>query len=840
MPEAHNRHFARFGSFIRSDGSVNLATVSYGNDIYANSITNSNYYIGNLTKTVNYNDIYATVTQEIDLTVASGNYKFTAVYPNNSGDIVTKTVTNTANQLAIKGLAWAIMKNTNNNYNGRDDASLVSTYRIDNIKVMGEGIEITDSSISPDSIIPVDEKAELTFDLALAGDFKDYIDLYKNGEKVDSSKYTISASDDKKKVTVSGFDYNSAYMLEVKKDIRSAEGYMMATDWQLEFKTESIVSHGIVKERYEQGFVPTVTPLGGISYEYAISKDEAPFEDYDFSALDETGKYKLKVTATDGNGKTQTEIIPFEIIGPIAPEAKNVSIKYSGAIKEGLELKGAYTYFDSNDNADENMDRCDYRWYRSDSENGVFEPIDGATGISYTLTADDEDKYIKFGVKPYSKVEPKEGEEYLSKAFLSFMNPTASNITISGIMAVDEQLTVNYDYSDLNGDAEITSGENATSIIWYTSDSAGGAYSEVGKGKNYTVKISDINKWFKVGVIPENNGAGSGSKEFYSEETAGAFAPVASDVRLTGNANVGSRISVDYKYYDANGDPESDSVIEWYVGGARVSESPYYTISEKDTGKTVYATVTPYTTQKPVAGTPAQSDVKKVSGNSNTVRSGGGGSGGGSGSRGGSVSGGGVSTPSGSGNQGSGEGNTAERKSFKDISGHWAEQAILKMVEQGIILGKTADEFDPEGKITRAEFAALIQRMFKLPDGEYEFGDVKDGDWYKGCVSAVASAGYMVGFEGKFRPTAKITREEMAVVLAAIASANGIEPDESTASFNDIEEISDWAKSAVDFMAGIGIIKGTDDNCFIPKGEATRAQTVIMLTRLRDVLSAGN
>ena len=146
-PDVHNRYFARFGSFIRTDG-INLTTISYGNNVYANgSTSNSAYYIGNLLKTANYTgSSYATITQTVDLTSASDNYTFNAVYPGSSGT-AEKTVTNTANQLGIKGLAWAIQKNTNSNYNGPDDASSAAVYRIDNIKV---------KNIEPEVIPPLE------------------------------------------------------------------------------------------------------------------------------------------------------------------------------------------------------------------------------------------------------------------------------------------------------------------------------------------------------------------------------------------------------------------------------------------------------------------------------------------------------------------------------------------------------------------------------------------------------------------------------------------------------------------------------------------------------------
>ena len=115
---------------------------------------------------------------------------------------------------------------------------------------------------------------------------------------------------------------------------------------------------------------------------------------------------------------------------------KDAGINYSGKLDVGTELVGEYTYFDENDNADENMDYCTFQWYRSDKEESGYTPISGATEEKYVLTEEDQNKYIRFGVKPFSKVEPTEGEEYLSEPFASFMTPEATNISISGKMAL--------------------------------------------------------------------------------------------------------------------------------------------------------------------------------------------------------------------------------------------------------------------------------------------------------------------------------------------------------------------------------------------------------------------
>ena len=402
------------------------------------------------------------------------------------------------------------------------------------------------------------------------------------------------------------------------------------------------------------------------------------------------------------------------------------------------------------------------------------------------------------------------------------MNPAVTNVSIMGKMATNEKLTVDYIYSDMNEDEEITEGENATVVIWYTSDSSEGGYTEVGRGRNYTIKEEDSDKWFKVAVIPKNNGGGKQDKQFLSKPVVGAFSPTAIDVKINGNLNVGSTIGVDYRFYDANNDSESGSVIEWYVGGKLVSTDDHYTISSNDAGKSVYVSVTPKSSVEPATGEAVKSESKTINKKANTVSSGGGG---------GSS----ASKPTTNVNPPASTQTPETSKGFRDISGHWAEASILKMVKKGIIYGKSDTEFAPEDKITRAEFAALISRMLNLSGSEYEFNDVDKNSWYAQSISAVATAGFMSGFEGDFRPMDNITREEMAVVISAIAAQKEIKYEEKDIVFADEENISDWAKEAVSAAAKLGIIQGMDDNKFVPKGDASRAQTVVMLARLQDV-----
>ncbi|MDY4976758.1 MAG: S-layer homology domain-containing protein, partial [Clostridia bacterium] len=112
---------------------------------------------------------------------------------------------------------------------------------------------------------------------------------------------------------------------------------------------------------------------------------------------------------------------------------------------------------------------------------------------------------------------------------------------------------------------------------------------------------------------------------------------------------------------------------------------------------------------------------------------------------------------------------------FQDIAGHWAENDINEMANQGIVSGVTDTTFEPDREITRAEFAALIARALKISyeNEESVFRDVAAPSWYAKEVNAAAAAGLISGYDGFFRPEDSITREEMAVIIVKAYQLRG-------------------------------------------------------------------
>ena len=84
-----------------------------------------------------------------------------------------------------------------------------------------------------------------------------------------------------------------------------------------------------------------------------------------------------------------------------------------------------------------------------------------------------------------------------------------------------------------------------------------------------------------------------------------------------------------------------------------------------------------------------------------------------------------------------------------------------------------------------------------------------------------------------FAPDTNINREQMAVIMANYAKKLGYDLPKTlrAVTFADNAQISSWAKDAVKAMQQAGILAGKANNCFDPKGTATRAEVATALRR---------
>jgi len=178
-------------------------------------------------------------------------------------------------------------------------------------------------------------------------------------------------------------------------------------------------------------------------------------------------------------------------------------------------------------------------------------------------------------------------------------------------------------------------------------------------------------------------------------------------------------------------------------------------------------------------------------------------------------------------------------KAFEDLNDHWAKNDISTLVSRHILNGVSAQLFEPERSITRAEAVKLlveaIQRsgMGKLTNSPAatSFNDVSSTAWYHDAVTKASGFGIVNGdSSGAFRPEDPITREEFAAMIFRITEAGATEAT-TLPEFNDASNISDWAKQAIAFATQHGILQGMSDGSLQPQGQTTRAQAAAIVLR---------
>ncbi|MFC4769471.1 S-layer homology domain-containing protein [Effusibacillus consociatus] len=166
---------------------------------------------------------------------------------------------------------------------------------------------------------------------------------------------------------------------------------------------------------------------------------------------------------------------------------------------------------------------------------------------------------------------------------------------------------------------------------------------------------------------------------------------------------------------------------------------------------------------------------------------------------------------------------------FSDIEGSYAKQFILELADKGILNGVGNGKFDPQGSLTRAQFAVVISKALGLQATATtsSFSDVPS--WAVPYVEAVSKAGIMVGVGGgKFGSDDILNREQAAATLVrALKSKVTVEETEAL-NFSDAAAISAWAKKEVATAVKYGIVAGMGDGTFAPQGKATREQAAVL------------
>lgn len=141
---------------------------------------------------------------------------------------------------------------------------------------------------------------------------------------------------------------------------------------------------------------------------------------------------------------------------------------------------------------------------------------------------------------------------------------------------------------------------------------------------------------------------------------------------------------------------------------------------------------------------------------------------------------------------------------------NWATEALESAVANGLLRGADG-KIMPDSPLTRAQMAAIIVRAFAAIDKSdiSTYVDVRSSDWFADDIAKADKMGVMQGYgDGIMNPNGNITREQAFTVLARalkLAPASDID-----VSFQDVDEISEWAKGPVYALVNAGYVQGSN------------------------------
>ena len=162
-----------------------------------------------------------------------------------------------------------------------------------------------------------------------------------------------------------------------------------------------------------------------------------------------------------------------------------------------------------------------------------------------------------------------------------------------------------------------------------------------------------------------------------------------------------------------------------------------------------------------------------------------------------------------------------------DLDGHWAKKYIDYLADEDIINpSATTGKYQPDAKVTRAEFMRYINRAFHFTEtASISYTDVPKSAWYYETVCIAQKYGYINGVGGgKMDPTGTVTREQAATIIGRLYKADPGNVSPSSLDFTDRAKISSWSAGYIRAAVDKGFLAGYSDGTFRPTREVTRGE----------------
>ena len=174
----------------------------------------------------------------------------------------------------------------------------------------------------------------------------------------------------------------------------------------------------------------------------------------------------------------------------------------------------------------------------------------------------------------------------------------------------------------------------------------------------------------------------------------------------------------------------------------------------------------------------------------------------------------------------------ADSGEYTDTQGHWAEAAIERWSEAGVVQGYDG-KFSPDANMTRGAFAVAITNLLGLTveAPASTFTDLDPDRYYYDAVLKANAAGILAGYgNDRADPDGSITREQAFVMVArALGVAGDPNANADLARFRDGGDVSGWAKAAVGALVAGGYVNGTTASTMDPDNPINRASIMQVL-----------
>ncbi len=173
---------------------------------------------------------------------------------------------------------------------------------------------------------------------------------------------------------------------------------------------------------------------------------------------------------------------------------------------------------------------------------------------------------------------------------------------------------------------------------------------------------------------------------------------------------------------------------------------------------------------------------------------------------------------------------------FVDVpSDFWGRGFIDTLSSRGIITGFPDHTFRPNQPVSRAEFAAILQKAFdnkEIGNNAIAFKDIPENFWATQSINQSINTGFLKGYPDKnFQPYQRIPRVQVLVALVSGFNLKGTSSqDRLLSTYQDAKEIPDYATDRVSIATENGLVVNyPDPKALAPNREATRAEVAAMI-----------